>query len=102
MNSKPTLQKDRKHLKGSFLYSHSKTSNHDGKTSERANITSIMKTNKAREGFYQIDMDGNRYLDCCNNVARVGHSEPRVVQAGVDALKQIQTNGRFLHPTQDR
>ena len=54
------------------------------------------------EGSYLIDPDGNRYLDCCNNVAAVGHSHPRVVKAGTEALSNIQTNSRFLHPTHQR
>jgi len=51
---------------------------------------------------YLYDINGNEYLDCCNNVACVGHSEPSVVKAGCDALSMIQTNSRFLHPTQQR
>ena len=54
------------------------------------------------EGSYMFDHHGNRYLDCCNNVAGVGHSHPRVVKAGIDALSMIQTNARFLHPTHQR
>jgi 4-aminobutyrate aminotransferase-like enzyme len=41
-------------------------------------------------------------LDTCNNVAIVGHSHPLVVSRGQCALAQIQTNQRFLHPTQQR
>ncbi len=44
-----------------------------------------------------IDIDGNLHLDCCNNVASVGHAHPTVVAAGNKALSAIQTNGRFLH-----
>jgi len=54
------------------------------------------------KGVHMIDVDGNKYLDCCNNVASVGHAHPTVVKAGCDELKNIQTNGRFLHPTQQR
>ena len=53
-------------------------------------------------GASMTDADGNTYLDCCNNVACVGHSHPAVVKAGQDALAKIQTNSRFLHPTQQR
>eukprot|EP00520_Triparma_pacifica_P018066 CAMPEP_0118657704 /NCGR_PEP_ID=MMETSP0785-20121206/14166_1 /TAXON_ID=91992 /ORGANISM="Bolidomonas pacifica, Strain CCMP 1866" /LENGTH=574 /DNA_ID=CAMNT_0006550651 /DNA_START=114 /DNA_END=1835 /DNA_ORIENTATION=+ len=42
------------------------------------------------------------YLDCANNVAGVGHSHPKVVEAGVKELQNIQTNGRFLHPIRER
>lgn len=54
------------------------------------------------DGIYMIDENGQKYLDCCNNVACVGHSHPAVVKAGCDELGRIQTNGRFLHPTQQR
>ena len=54
------------------------------------------------EGSYLIDPAGNRYLDCCNNVAAVGHSHPKVVNAGIKALSEIQTNSRFLHPSHQR
>ena len=53
-------------------------------------------------GAFMMDIDGNKYLDCCNNVACVGHSHPAVVKAGRDELGKIQTNSRFLHPTQQR
>jgi len=53
-------------------------------------------------GSYMIDADGNKHLDCCNNVASVGHAHPAVVKAGSDELGKIQTNGRFLHPTRQR
>ena len=33
------------------------------------------------EGVYLIDDTGRRHLDCVNNVAHVGHSNPRVVAA---------------------
>lgn len=54
------------------------------------------------EGVYLIDSDGNKYVDCANNVACVGHSHPAVVAAGVKGLSEIQTNSRFLHPTRYR
>lgn len=54
------------------------------------------------EGCYMIDVDGRRYLDCCNNVACCGHSHPCVVEAGQQELAKIQTNGRFLNPVQQR
>ncbi len=31
------------------------------------------------DGVFLEDVDGNRHLDCCNNVACVGHSHPAVV-----------------------
>jgi len=54
------------------------------------------------KGAYMRDVDGNMHLDCCNNVAAVGHAHPAVVAAGAAELSQIQTNGRFLHPTRQR
>jgi len=54
------------------------------------------------EGVYLIDADGNKYVDCANNVACVGHSHPAVVSAGIQGLQEIQTNSRFLHPTRYR
>lgn len=53
-------------------------------------------------GVYLIDADDRKHLDCCNNVACVGHSHPKVVKAGKRALSSIQTNSRFLHPVQQR
>jgi 4-aminobutyrate aminotransferase-like enzyme len=54
------------------------------------------------DGVYLQDIDGNRYLDCINNVAVVGHSHPTVVTAGQVELGKIQTNTRFLNPVQQR
>eukprot|EP00428_Durinskia_dybowskii_P062451 CAMPEP_0170378946 /NCGR_PEP_ID=MMETSP0117_2-20130122/13078_1 /TAXON_ID=400756 /ORGANISM="Durinskia baltica, Strain CSIRO CS-38" /LENGTH=527 /DNA_ID=CAMNT_0010634347 /DNA_START=118 /DNA_END=1701 /DNA_ORIENTATION=+ len=54
------------------------------------------------KGVHMKDIDGNLHLDCCNNVASVGHAHPRVVEAGSKELGNIQTNGRFLNPIQQR
>ena len=54
------------------------------------------------QGVHMKDVDGNLHLDCCNNVACVGHSHPAVVKAGRKELGKIQTNGRFLNPIQQR
>jgi 4-aminobutyrate aminotransferase-like enzyme len=54
------------------------------------------------DGVYLQDIDGNRYLDCINNVAVVGHSHPAIVTAGQKELGKIQTNTRFLNPIQQR
>ncbi len=48
------------------------------------------------KGQYLYDTDGNRYLDCVNNVAHVGHSHPKVVQAASNQLSIINTNTRYL------
>ena len=49
-----------------------------------------------------IDVDGNKHLDCCNNVAAVGHAHPAVVQAGQQEIARIFTNSRFLNEIQQR
>lgn len=54
------------------------------------------------KGSKMIDVDGAQYLDCCNNVAHVGHAHPTVVRAGQEELAKIQTNSRFLNPVQQR
>lgn len=53
-------------------------------------------------GVFMEDIDGKFHLDCCNNVACVGHSHPKVVEAGRIELGNIQTNARFLNPVQQR
>jgi 4-aminobutyrate aminotransferase-like enzyme/Ser/Thr protein kinase RdoA (MazF antagonist) len=49
------------------------------------------------EGSYLIDADGRSYLDCVNNVAHVGHSHPRVVEAMHRQAAKLNTNTRYLH-----
>ena len=49
-------------------------------------------------GCYLYDEQGNAYLDSVNNVAHVGHSHPRVVEATCRQLQQLNTNSRYLHP----
>ncbi|XP_076296576.1 alanine--glyoxylate aminotransferase 2-like [Lasioglossum baleicum] len=49
------------------------------------------------EGQYMFDERGNRYLDCINNVAHVGHCHPSVVRAGQEQMALVSTNNRFLH-----
>ncbi len=43
------------------------------------------------------DADGAEYLDCVNNVAHVGHSHPRVVEALSTQAAVLNTNTRYLH-----
>ncbi|KAM6909085.1 ethanolamine-phosphate phospho-lyase isoform 2-T2 [Xenentodon cancila] len=43
------------------------------------------------------DEKGQRYLDCINNVAHVGHCHPDVVKAGAQQMEVLNTNTRFLH-----
>jgi 4-aminobutyrate aminotransferase-like enzyme len=46
---------------------------------------------------YLYDDEGRRYLDAYNNVAHVGHCHPRVVAAGVEQIRLLNTNTRYLH-----
>jgi 4-aminobutyrate aminotransferase-like enzyme len=49
------------------------------------------------EGVWAFDADGNRYLDCYNNVPSVGHAHPRVVEALCRQAGLINTHTRYLH-----
>ncbi|XP_048833826.1 ethanolamine-phosphate phospho-lyase [Brienomyrus brachyistius] len=49
------------------------------------------------KGQYMYDEKGDKYLDCINNVAHVGHSHPDVVKAGATQMEILNTNSRFLH-----
>src|SRR5438045_5854633 len=49
------------------------------------------------EGAYLFDADGRAYLDCVNNVAHLGHAQPRVDEAGVAQMRLLNTNTRYLH-----
>jgi 4-aminobutyrate aminotransferase-like enzyme/Ser/Thr protein kinase RdoA (MazF antagonist) len=51
------------------------------------------------EGQYLYDVTGRPYLDMVNNVAHVGHSHPRVVEALVEQAGRLNTNTRYLHQT---
>ena len=51
------------------------------------------------EGAYLVDAAGRRYLDAVNNVAHVGHSHPRVVEAAARQMALLNTNTRYLHET---
>ncbi|KAG8519449.1 Ethanolamine-phosphate phospho-lyase, partial [Galemys pyrenaicus] len=46
---------------------------------------------------YMFDEKGERYLDCINNVAHVGHCHPEVVKAAAKQMELLNTNSRFLH-----
>lgn len=46
---------------------------------------------------YLYDAEGNQYLDCCNNVAHVGHCHPKVTAAVTKQLETLNTNSRYLH-----
>ena len=46
---------------------------------------------------YLYDADGREYIDAVNNVAHVGHCDPRVVEAGQKQMALLNTNSRYLH-----
>ncbi|XP_061421341.1 ethanolamine-phosphate phospho-lyase-like [Lethenteron reissneri] len=49
------------------------------------------------QGQYMYNEKDERYLDCINNVAHVGHCHPDVVQAAHKQMLLLNTNSRFLH-----
>lgn len=49
------------------------------------------------DGVWLWDAQGNRYLDCYNNVPHVGHCNPRVVEAICAQAQQLNTHTRYLH-----
>jgi Ser/Thr protein kinase RdoA (MazF antagonist) len=51
----------------------------------------------AGQGAELIDSDGRRYLDLVNNVAHVGHCNPRVTAALCEQAAVLNTNTRYLH-----
>ncbi len=46
---------------------------------------------------YLYDDKGKTYLDCVNNVAHVGHSNPKVVKAAQKQMTILNTNTRYLY-----
>ena len=46
---------------------------------------------------FLFDHEGRAYLDAVNNVAHVGHCNPRVVAAGQQQMAVLNTNTRYLH-----
>jgi len=49
------------------------------------------------EGVWLFDAEGNRFLDCYNNVASVGHCHPHVVNALSEQAATLNTHTRYLH-----
>ncbi len=49
------------------------------------------------EGVWLYDHAGQRYLDCYNNVAHVGHCHPKVVEAVCRQTSTLNTHSRYLH-----
>jgi len=54
------------------------------------------------DGVYLYDHTGRAFLDTRNNVAHVGHSNDKVVNAVVEQVRLLNTNTRYLHPTMAR
>ncbi len=54
---------------------------------------------KIVRGWQQFlyDEEGRAYLDAVNNVAHVGHANPRVTAAGQAQMAVLNTNTRYLH-----
>jgi 4-aminobutyrate aminotransferase-like enzyme len=48
------------------------------------------------EGTWLYDADGNAYLDAYNNVASVGHANPKVVEAMARQAALLNTHTRYL------
>ena len=46
---------------------------------------------------YMYDAYGNTYLDAYNNIPHVGHSHPKVVNAGQRQMAKLNTNTRYLY-----
>ncbi|WP_371170427.1 aspartate aminotransferase family protein [Aliiroseovarius sp. 2305UL8-7] len=49
------------------------------------------------EGAWLWDAEGNRFLDCYNNVPHVGHAHPKVVEAITRQAATLNTHTRYLH-----
>jgi 4-aminobutyrate aminotransferase-like enzyme len=46
---------------------------------------------------YMYDNYGNTYLDAYNNIPHVGHSHPKIVDAGQRQMAKLNTNTRYLY-----
>ena len=46
---------------------------------------------------YMYDAYGNTFLDAYNNIPQVGHSHPKVVEAGQRQMAKLNTNTRYLY-----
>ncbi len=51
------------------------------------------------DGVWLYDDEGNRYLDCYNNVPSVGHCHPHVVESITKQIGTLNTHTRYLHHT---
>lgn len=46
---------------------------------------------------YMYDAYGNTFLDAYNNIPHVGHSHPKVIEAGQRQMAKLNTNTRYLY-----
>lgn len=46
---------------------------------------------------YMYDAQGGTYLDAYNNIPHVGHCHPAVVEAGIQQMRLLNTNTRYLY-----
>eukprot|EP01084_Bolivina_argentea_P215751 366372_1 len=46
---------------------------------------------------YLFDSDGNKYLDCRNNVQHIGHSNDIITECVTKQISLLNTNTRYLH-----
>ncbi|MEQ9406059.1 MAG: aminotransferase class III-fold pyridoxal phosphate-dependent enzyme [Cyclobacteriaceae bacterium] len=51
---------------------------------------------------YMYDAHGNSFLDAYNNIPHVGHSHPKVVEAGQRQMAKLNTNTRYLYDSLNR
>jgi 4-aminobutyrate aminotransferase-like enzyme len=49
------------------------------------------------DGVWLFDNEGQRYLDCYNNVPSVGHCHPYVVEQLTRQIATLNTHTRYLH-----
>ena len=49
------------------------------------------------EACYLFDNKGNKYLDCYNNVACIGHGHPKVAEYVEKQLRNVNTHTRYLN-----
>lgn len=51
---------------------------------------------------YMYDEYGNTFLDAYNNIPHVGHSHPKVVEAGRKQMARLNTNTRYIYDELNR
>jgi 4-aminobutyrate aminotransferase-like enzyme/Ser/Thr protein kinase RdoA (MazF antagonist) len=76
----------------------------EGLKNRQQHISSILSLSydkpiyMVRSAFqYMYDIYGNTFLDAYNNIPHVGHSHPKVVEAGQRQMAKLNTNTRYLY-----